>query len=102
MVRVPHQVLTGWIATLDCLAASLEAGESIPHSLADELHRIAAEASALLTHSTDTARAKRKGLGKGLEALIPAGGISETDVDGLRERLRRIAADVEVPNPAED
>lgn len=90
MVRVPNNLLRDWIVQLNEVAQS----QHLDPGVADELRRLAASADGFLTEDPSAVVAgKRRGLGRGLEALIPTEPMRVENLDQLRERLRRIAGD---------
>ncbi len=90
MARVPNNLLRDWIVQLNEVAES----QYLDPGVAAELRRLAASADGFLTQGTQTvAGDKRRGLGRGLESLIPTDQVRVESIDQLRERLRRIAGE---------
>ena len=91
MAQVPNHLLRDWIVRLNDLAAS----QHVDPGMAAELRGLAAQANAFLTEDSQGGTVdKRRGLGRGLEALIPTDSERIDDIVELRDRLRRIAASV--------
>lgn len=91
MAQVPNHLLRDWIVQLNDVAGS----QHVDPGMAAELRGLAARANAFLTEtSLGGTSDKRRGLGRGLEALIPTDSRGVDDIVELRERLRRIAASV--------
>ncbi len=89
MARIPNHLLREWIVTLNDVAAS----QQTDPGMAAELRRLAAMVDAFLTEvPSGGTYDKRRGLGRGLEALIPTQPGPIEDLGELRQRLRRIAA----------
>ena len=88
MARVPDQLLRDWIVRLDDVASA----SNLDPATAEELGLIARTLRDILSGSLTTGNDKRRGLGRGLESLIPTGAESVEDLESLRDRLRSIAA----------
>lgn len=94
MARVSNDMLREWLAVLDHVVTRIDAGQTVPSRLAEEVHRVSDQAAAILTKAEETqVSGRKKGLGRGLDALIPAHATEEIDVENLRNRLRQIAED---------
>lgn len=88
MARVPDHLLRDWIERLDDVANAPD----LDPAMAEELGLMAGSLRDILGESLPTASDKRRGLGRGLESLIPTGTDTVEDIESLRDRLRRIAA----------
>ena len=97
MAQVPDYQLRDWIARLDHVAAAPD----LDSETADELGLLAASLRHALGESHPITTDKRRGLGRGLESLIPTGAETGVDIESLRDRLRRIAASATASNPTE-
>lgn len=96
MAQIPNHLLHDWIERLNDVAET----QNMDPGLASELRSLAARASAFLAegpHGAITDR--RRGLGRGLESLIPTGSGSVEDIGVLRAKLRRIAESAS-PDPS--
>jgi hypothetical protein len=95
MVQVANDMLKEWSTVLDRVATNVEAGRPVPEDLFRNLQRVTDQANALLAEAQVTEVAgRRRGLGRGLDALIPTDSPNPTDLEHLRRRLREIAGDV--------
>ncbi len=91
MARVPDHVLRDWIVRLNSVVDT----QHLDPGVVDELRHLVASADEFLTKPPRIGGDdKRRGLGRGLEALIPTDQVPIASIEELRERLRRIAASV--------
>lgn len=91
MARVPEHLLRDWIVRLKSVADA----RHLDTGVVEELRRLAASADEFLTEPPRIGGDdKRRGLGRGLEALIPTDQVPIASIEELRARLRRIAASV--------
>lgn len=96
MAQVPNHLLRDWIVQLNDVAET----QHLDPSMAAELRGLAARADAFLAENSQGGTAdKRRGLGRGLEALIPTDSERVEDIVALRDRLRRIAASATPADP---
>lgn len=97
MAQVPDYQLRDWISRLDHAASA----PNVDQAVAEELGLLAGDLRGLLGESHPMTGDKRRGLGRGLESLIPTGTESVVDIQSLRDSLRRIAASATTSDAAE-
>jgi hypothetical protein len=84
MVQVANDMLKEWSIVLDRVATNVDAGQTVPKDLVRNLQRVTDQANALLAEAEiSEAAGRRRGLGRGLDALIPTHSPNSTDLEHL-------------------